>query len=131
MANPGLPDHLLQEALNVVTLHGGSVTLAAKSSGIPHSTLENRYYRAMQAGLKPGDEIKPPDYQGRIRLLETELAAIRKLKLDVDVVKKEILKLRDDFQDPPDWIIKPKKPQSSAGVATLFLSDLHWGEVVF
>ena len=131
MANQGLPQHVLQEALNIVTQHGGSVTLAAKASGIAHSTLENRYHRAMQAQLKPGGNIPPPDLQGRIRLLETELAAVRKVKLDIDTVKTEILKLRDDFEDPPDWILKPKKPQSSAGVATLFLSDLHWGEVVF
>jgi hypothetical protein len=131
MANPGLPAHDLQAALNIVTAHGGSFHMASKACGIPHSTLENRYHRALQAGLKPGGEVGPPNDQARIRLLETQLAQARKVTLSIETVKQEILKLRDDFQDPPEWIIKPKKPQSSAGVATLFLSDLHWGEVVF
>jgi hypothetical protein len=131
MSNPGLPDFELQRALNIVTEHGGRIHMAAKASGIPHSTLENRYRRAVEKGLEPGGKIEVPDSQARIRHLETEIAGLRKLKLDVDVVKKEILKLRDDFQDPPDWILKPKKPHASAGVATLFLSDLHWGEVVY
>jgi predicted phosphodiesterase len=69
--------------------------------------------------------------QARIRLLETKLLAAEKVKIDVETVKSEIFKLTNDFQDPPDWILKPKKAKASAGVATLFLSDLHWGEVVF
>lgn len=131
MPNPGIPEHILQDALNVVVKHRGSIHLAAKSCGVPHSTLENRYNRALEAGLKPGDHIEPPDLQARIRLLETELAQARKAKIDIETVKSEIFKLRDEFQDPPEWIIKTKKTKPSAGVATLFLSDLHWGEVVF
>lgn len=81
--------------------------------------------------MKPGDPAVEPDLQSTIRRLEAELAQARKTKLDVEVVKKEIFKLRDEFQEPPDWMLKSRKPASSAGVATLFLSDLHWGEVVF
>ena len=130
MANPGLPIHVLQEAVNLVSEVDGRVHIAAKKHGIPHSTLENRYNRGLRMGLKPGGRVEEPDYQARIRFLETELAQSRKEKLDTDTVKREILRLKEDFQDPPDWILKLKKPSSSAGVATLFLSDLHWGEVV-
>lgn len=31
---------------------------------------------------------------------------------------------------PPEWTIKPQADHGSPGVPTLFLSDLHWGEVV-
>lgn len=130
MANPGLPKHVLQEALNLVAKHGSS-HIASKATGIPHSTLENRVERALAEGLKAGDEPELPDYQARIRSLETQLAESRKEKLDVETVKREIFKLKDDFQDPPAWLLKTKKPATSTGVATLFLSDLHWGEVVY
>lgn len=131
MGNPGLPDHVCQEAINLVARYGGQLHVAARKEGIPHSTLENRYQRGLERGMKPGVEPEAPDYQGEIRRLQTELAQARKAKIDVELVKNEIIKLREEFQDPPDWILKTKKPSSSAGVATLFLSDLHWGEVVF
>ena len=131
MSNPGLPDHLCQEAVNLVAEHGGMLHVAARKAGIPHSTLQNRYTKGLSRGFVPGGKVEAPDLQMEIRRLEAELAQARKAKFDIDVVKNEILKLRDEFQDPPDWTLKSKKPNSSAGVATLFLSDLHWGEIVF
>lgn len=130
MANPGLPDHLLQEAVNIVSKHGGRVHIAAKACGIPHSTLENRYNRGLKAGMTPGGSVEAPDLQGKIRLLETLLAESKKEQLDTQIVKQSIFKLTTDFQEPAPWLLKLKKPASSTGVATLFLSDLHWGEVV-
>lgn len=130
MANPGLPEHVLQEAVNLVAQYGGRIHIAAKKSRIPHSTLENRYQRGLQSGMVPGGNPTPPDLSGRIRLLETELAKARAVQIDTESVKREIFKLVDAFQEPTQWLIKSKKPSSSAGVATLFLSDLHWGEVV-
>lgn len=130
MANPGLSLDQLQEALNQCQQHG-SYRAAARVLGIPPGTMQNRYERAIAAGLRPGGSVEAPDLQGRIRLLETKLATAEKVKIDVETVKREIFKLTTDFTDPPEWAIKPKKSKAVAGVATLFLSDLHWGEVVF
>jgi predicted phosphodiesterase len=130
MSNPGLSRDTLQEALNLLQQYG-TCHKAAKATGIPPMTLANRVARAQASGMVAGGEVQAVDLQGRLRLLETKLAAAEKVKIDVDTVKREIFKLTTDFEDPPDWVIKPKKSKAIAGVATLFLSDLHWGEVVF
>jgi hypothetical protein len=61
MPNPGLPQELYQEALNLVTKHGG-IYQAAAAVGMDPGTLKNRYMRACMKGLKPTEfkpEVKP------------------------------------------------------------------------
>lgn len=57
MSNPGLKPEQMQEAVNLVELHG-SVSKAAIASRIPQSTLQNRYDRACINGFRP--QVSPP-----------------------------------------------------------------------
>lgn len=66
-----------------------------------------------------------------IARLESELKRATQESADAVAIKATIgtLGAKLDQLDPPAWIESPKKP-SAPGVPTLFLSDLHWGEVV-
>lgn len=68
-----------------------------------------------------------------IRKLEKELKEARRESADAAALKEVIgtAKAKLDKTEPPAWMgAKAVKP-SSPGIPTLFLSDLHWGEVVF
>ena len=45
-------------------------------------------------------------------------------------MEREILRLAAAEPKVPDWLVKPSKASKSPGVPTLFLTDLHYGEVV-
>jgi hypothetical protein len=73
MPNPGLPLEKYQEALNLVTKHGG-IWQAAAAVGMDPGTLKNRYMRACMKGLRPTEfkpEVKPYQKQrlGRVHLV--------------------------------------------------------------
>jgi hypothetical protein len=79
MPNPGLPQELLQEALNLVTKHGG-IQQAASAIGMDPGTLKNRYMRACMKGLKPTEfkpEVKPYQKQrlGRVHMVIPDVQA--------------------------------------------------------
>ena len=59
-----------------------------------------------------------------------ELRALRDQALTDEVVRREILKLRDLDPAPPDWLVETTKAKRGPGVPTLLASDWHWGEVV-
>lgn len=78
------------------------------------------------------DEFKTKhDPKTIIARLEAELKRATQESADADAIKAligtAVQKL--DAYTPPEWIESPLDP-SSPGVPTLFLSDLHWGEVV-
>jgi hypothetical protein len=58
MPNLGLPQEVLQQAINLFEKHGRNITLAARSAGLDPGTLRNRINRARLAGLAP-TEFKP------------------------------------------------------------------------
>lgn len=67
-----------------------------------------------------------------ISRLESELRAANE-KLGLESTIKDLLGttvLRLDHVKPPAWVADAPKKSVSPGVPTLFLSDLHWGEVV-
>jgi signal recognition particle subunit SEC65 len=79
MPNPGLPQELYQEALNLVTKHGG-IHQAASAVGMDPGTLKNRYMRACMKGLKPTEfkpEVKPYQKQrlGRVHMVIPDVQA--------------------------------------------------------
>jgi signal recognition particle subunit SEC65 len=53
MANPGLPQELLQQAIDFHEKYHGSNAKAAEALGIDRCTFQNRVNRARLAGLKP------------------------------------------------------------------------------
>jgi hypothetical protein len=110
---------------------GGNTAEGAKLLGIPETTMKNRLKAAERAGVKP--LIGEDEHQkAKIKRLETELAAAQKKSLTEDTIRRHIVGLRDSIADakPPTWLINAGGKDSSPGVPTLFLSDLHWAEVV-
>lgn len=67
-----------------------------------------------------------------IRNLESELRKAQAESADALAIKAAVWTLSADLDkySPPAWTHKAPKETASPGVPTLFLSDLHWAEVV-
>lgn len=121
----------LQSALDTSTAHT-SQTEAAKALGLNRRTFLDRVEEAKRRGMKPlqnGTSHLDPVEQ--IRRLEKELKQAQAESADSAAVKRIIGAMATKTSDLkiPAWMVGTKKP-SSPGVPLLFLSDLHWGEVV-
>lgn len=133
MPTPRLSTELAQQALDTIAAQG-SVTKAAEVLGISRNTLSDRRAIALRMGMKPHGEApdSPRVLKEQIRRLESELRAAQQSRDDLHIIKGVIGSLRDKVEalDLPDWALEPRSKESAPGVPTLFLSDLHWGEVV-
>lgn len=141
MAQPQIPAHKLQAAVNAVSRYGTAHS-AAKVLGIATGTLQNRYNRAIEAGYEPDNsalpdmanepdtELDPVFLQREVTKLRRELAAIQQHNLTEEWVRRKIYNLAQHKPDPPKWLAPKKSKLNTAGVPVLFLSDLHWGEYV-
>lgn len=71
------------------------------------------------------------DPQTIIQRLEADLKKAQQQSADAAALKEAVGTISQDLDklDPPAWTYEASEP-SSPGVPTLFLSDLHWGEVV-
>ncbi|MDP3939800.1 MAG: hypothetical protein Q8R92_16910 [Deltaproteobacteria bacterium] len=133
MAQPPMSVEKMQEAVDAVAKYGSEVA-AVKAIKIPRSTLRERLRAANRAGIASG--IERPDSPGRLKStitrLEAALRAKEKQSADIDIIKGVVGNIRHKVEDldPPEFIINPRKQHGSPGVPTLFLSDLHWAEVV-
>ena len=136
MAQRPLSDEQCKHALESV-LRDGSIAKAARTLKLPRCTLQNRVHEAKARGIEvnlaetpqPGvTEIER--LRDRNRTLESMLKRSREDDLNAERVREGILKLAAAPSDPPNWLITKKPPKGSPGTPTLFLSDLHWGEVV-
>jgi len=79
------------------------------------------------------DEFKTKhDPQTIITRLEGELREAQKESADARTLKETIGTLGQKLHEtvPPKWTVAASDKPSAPGVPTLFLSDLHWGEVV-
>lgn len=79
------------------------------------------------------DEFKAShDPRTIIARLEAELRRAQEESADAQALKAVVgtLDAKLNELDPPAWTVEPSGKSSSPGVPTLFLSDLHWGEVV-
>lgn len=132
MATPKLSAASLQQAVDAVAKYG-SIINAARALGLTRTTMQSRVETAKLAGLKAashlGDE-NTADLKAKVRQLETMLKAQDDAKLTDEFVKSKIIKLSAQKPQQPAWTIKAKSGASKSSVPTLFLSDLHWGEVV-
>ena len=134
MAKPNTNEEL-QAALDAVTKYG-TVKEAAEHLKLPRTTLDSRYRAALQAGLRGRATAQARDDLAaaklRIARLEADLKAASRESADAAEVKRVIGGIKDRIEalDAPQWTIAPLAKPSSPGVPLLFLSDLHWGEVV-
>lgn len=103
----------------------------ARSLGLSRTTYLGRLKMAKDAGMKP---VKKPnkDMSFEIRRLENELRLAQRESADSKKIKEIIGSIADKTANMqlPNWVVAEKSKPSSAGVPTLFLSDLHWGENV-
>jgi hypothetical protein len=133
---PPPSDADLVHALRTLNKCSGNKTKAAKQLRLSRGGLDSRLRAAELKGLTATSVVddKPTDsaMQERIRVLESELRFVQREHLDAEYVKTKIIGLSETLADtePPRWLSKPAKAFTGAGVPTLFLSDLHWGEVV-
>lgn len=79
-----------------------------------------------------GDYKAKHDPKSVIARLEAELKKAHEQSADAAAIKEAIGSLGAQLEElnPPAWTSEPPTRPSSPGVPTLFLSDLHWGEVV-
>jgi len=125
----------MQEAVDAYAKHGVKAE-AATALGLPPATFKDRLVRAEKAGIKPTvgvEDNQNIDYLKRkMKGLERELAQARERTFDEEIIRATILKLQEGITvtQPPAWTIDPLRNNSAPGVPTLFVSDLHWGEVV-
>jgi hypothetical protein len=137
MANRPHTEAELQQAMNAVAEYG-SISAAARALKIPRNTLDSRYQRARDQGVVVGKNLDIADLgaherialQDRVRDLEALLKSERRERLSEDVVRKELFGLSNAIVSPPRWAIEPSKKVDRPGIPSLFLSDLHWGEIV-
>jgi hypothetical protein len=68
----------------------------------------------------------------KIARLEAELKEALQQSSDAAAIKAVIGTAAAALENyyPPAWIVTPPSTHASPGVPTLFLSDLHWGEIV-
>lgn len=138
MAQKPVETSQAQEAIDTVAKSKGNITEAAKVLGIPTSTLRNRIRAANRRGLILSPGVDDPNdatiLRVKIKKLELELAKAGERTFDENAVRAIITKLADSAEhvEIPKWVIDASalKENSSPGVPTLFLSDLHWSEVV-
>ncbi len=122
----------LQAAVDACTTAGGNQTEAARVLGVSRSTLQTRLAIAERSGIEPSKQVvNEASPAAQIKRLTAELAAAQARALSDAAIKRQIIQLASDVAKTatPAWCHKLKK-SSSPGVPTLFLSDLHWGEVV-
>lgn len=135
MAQPPVPKAELQKAVDMLAMYG-SVREAAKRLNIPDTTLKNRLLRAGEAGIKASEGIEdltnPFHLRRQIARLQDEVKKAEQEKLTHTIIKSKIIGLKNQVEEmePPPWLTKPLKHNDRPGVPTVFLSDLHWAEVV-
>lgn len=136
MASARLSPQQLKAALEAVLVHG-TVPKAAAAMGIPVNTLQHRVNTARRQGITPDLSVLPDSAPAEIdvlrdrnRTLEALLKQRRADELSAEQVRTAILGLAASPGNPPAWLLPKRTAPKSPGTPTLFLSDLHWGEVV-
>jgi hypothetical protein len=133
MAHPPLSREVLQETIDAYRKEG-TLLRAADVLNISRGTLEQRLRRAKKMGMltEINNPRGVPALEEKVRRLEKQLASATKSSADLQIIKEAIggMGRKIEALDAPDWTIKARNKASAPGVPTLFLSDLHWGEVV-
>lgn len=128
---PFCANALQRERLQALHEHG-SQRKACAALGISRSAFQGSIY-AVQALAGGG----AAEAKGREEILKQEIAALKKDIRNLTVEAADTSRLQQLIHGvanapvkPPTWLTA-KKTSGMLGTPTLFLSDLHWGEVVF
>jgi hypothetical protein len=135
MAAQGISKALMQQAVDAVAKCGNE-TAAAMALNIPRQTFQGRCQEARRQGIKPGAgivDVRDMGYlKAQIKRLETDLGIAKKIAGAQDdnlVVLKNMIRDCDRAPRPPKWLTS-KTSGKNTGVPCLFLSDIHYDEVV-
>lgn len=126
-------DFELQSVVDALAVAGGNQTTAAASLDMHRGKFIARLSVAKQKGFTASTKIAAkPDPAAQIRKLEAELKKAQAESADAIAVKQIIgdIASKTSNMTPPKWLTPRTFKQGTPGVPTLFLSDLHWGEVV-
>lgn len=128
MAAQRMSDEKAKEAARIYEEEGGNMVAAARRMNIPRGTLEGRVreYRRRFGEPNIKQEQAPEISKAtttRLREAELELARERRLNAVLTKVSRASLK-------PPRWTAPPKAADKDRAIATAFLSDCHFDEVV-
>lgn len=137
-----------EEVLDAVRRHGGSFSAAGRELGL-HRTVVERRWKNHAGGEVRGPQARkiaepppaPPEHdeakatevqrlRDENRRLERLLRERRRESVDAAYLREVAFKLAAERPDVPRWTRTPSGASGSAGIPTLLLSDLHWGEVV-
>lgn len=127
------------QILRAVEGADGNQRAAAEALGVSRGTIVDAVGKMRRKGVKvpipktgPAAERDVRTVQ-TIKRLEKELKEARAVSADAAALKSILgtTRAKLDATPAPEWMVKPIKKASAPGVPTLFLSDLHWGEVVF
>jgi hypothetical protein len=137
MPTPPLSDALVQESINALAAAGGNQTHAAGALGISREALCGRIRTGKARGLTPNagqpDADDVQSLKAKVKRLESALKVHEKQSEQEEIIKGVIGSMARQVEelDAPAWMVTDKSTKSSPGVPTLFVSDLHWGEVVY
>lgn len=128
---------VLQSTMDAVALAGGNVTQAASDIGMARASLQARVNMARDRGITASPSAPKVDdpvlLKAEVKRLKALLATAQEKELTHAAVRQSIidLKLAAEEVTTPRWLKTDSVRKDSApGVPTIFLSDLHWGEVV-
>jgi len=146
MAAAPIPDHLLQQAVDTLAACEGNISRAADALGLPRPTLQHRLKAADRSGIKAGMPTPPrpeapvivvqlPEPRSRDVEMESLRKQLREAQAGAAIHEwaKAIIQQADtqaQERAPAPWLREHVSTPTAAGIPTLLLSDLHWGEVV-
>ncbi len=126
---------LQQQAMDLLNQHGSSF-LASVESGIPSSTLRDRFEAGRKSGLTPKSQKKESaseslNLKSQIKELKKQLNRKEQVESSAIKLRQDVYRIKNIPTEIPDWTLNVKNaPKTSPGVPTLLCSDWHWGEVV-
>lgn len=124
----------LQEAVDTFQATGSNYAKAALLLGIPRPTVQSRIEQARRRGITPrtADPNDPLQLKSQIKRLQSDLRDAQQERVNHAMIKHKIIGLTREVADvtPPAWMCKESKKRDAPGVPTVFLSDLHWAEIV-
>lgn len=133
MAAPPLSNELASQALDALAKANGNLSEAARAIGVNRATFKNRVVVArLRVDHPTGDPVEQDMQKAELKRLRAEVGTLREKTLHQEGIRRQIIGLSQavDQLNPPAWLGKAAKHDTAPGVPTLFLSDLHWGEVV-
>lgn len=120
-----------REAHEALIAHGGNHTRAARSLGLPRSTFQNRLDAAGRAERAPPPAHAPVTRDVEMDNLRRQLREAQATQSMERWAQSIVLSMDEQARArrPAEWTTA-ETGRSPAGIPTLLLSDLHWGEVV-